>query len=203
MTSYGNVLVATADAVAVAGIVGQQGRGQAWVAPPVEGWTTLFDPDLDRGREAVILPLIEALSGRLRTTAWAVTCVDDDVLLYWLARQGRVIDRYESWPAYFDERAGDRPRGGDAERLAEAIGAGPASRAPASRAPVLRALTAALAAGNGDSGPYPFAVERHEAIVEALSLPSRYAYCGWRAVTAADAEAEIPARARFLRAGRP
>jgi hypothetical protein len=116
---YTNIVPRDADSDAVAVTVGRMNR-RAHVAGASTA-TIVFDEACDRQDLEEFERLARKLSGP-HGPALAICNHDDDALWYALAIDGRIIDRYNSFPSYFDE-GGDVPAGGDAERLCAAFGA--------------------------------------------------------------------------------
>jgi hypothetical protein len=130
----------------------------AIVAPNVGDYTVVFDSVCDEQDIDEIQALTSRLSREMCCSALAVIVHDDDVLLYFLYRDGELADWYNSSPSYFDfgpakEPAG--PAGGDAERLCMIFGADNQQEVEN----VLR------------KREYVFEKERHEDLVRALALP--------------------------------
>lgn len=87
------------------------------------GWVGVHDEAMQSQDEALCSQIARELSQRLDTTAIAFLIHDGDFLCYWLARQGELLDAYNSMPGYFDEEAeATGPSGGDPTQLAEACG---------------------------------------------------------------------------------
>jgi hypothetical protein len=90
----------------------------------------------------------------------------DDILLYFLAEGGEVVDPYNSMPAYFgDEAGGLTPSGGDAERLCRAFGVPEAAEDV--HAVLHSPNLGAIDAEGIEPGAFQFTFEheRHEALV--------------------------------------
>lgn len=91
----------------------------AYVGPATDGWVGIYHDGGDP--EA----LAQSLSERLGTVAISFSVYDGDFLEYWLAREGRLIDRFHSRPGYFGETVSAAERKhlrGNADVLAEACG---------------------------------------------------------------------------------
>jgi hypothetical protein len=134
---------------------------EAVVAPPVNETVVAFDAASDEQDLEVIASLAAELSGGLHCPVLAVLNHDDDILWYRLYADGRLADEYDSSPGYFDDAAeSSGPAGGDARQLCSLFGAAGAEEE------VERVLRKS---GFDDDG-YAFAVERHEALVQALGI---------------------------------
>ena len=115
---YTNIVVRDDHLDAVAATLERRKR-RAYVAAASK-YTIVFDEACDHQDLDEIERLATLLSAQ-HGPAFGVCNHDDDVLWYALAVGGRVVDRYNSLPSYFDE-GGDDPEGGDAERLCTAFG---------------------------------------------------------------------------------
>jgi hypothetical protein len=72
-----------------------------YVAPSIRGWVGVFDLLMEGQDEALCEWAVKKVSGALQTTALSFLLHDGDFLRYWLARGGRLLDRYHSVPDYF------------------------------------------------------------------------------------------------------
>lgn len=105
------------------GAAGTAGQGEAYLSPVRDGWIGIHPDQIE------IEQLTEGLSAELHSVAIGFTVYDDDFLCYHLARNGQVLDRYNSNPGYFDGEpvdaaamSADTSLSGDAAILAEACG---------------------------------------------------------------------------------
>ena len=151
---YTNIVLRDTDADAVTASVAEMKR-RAYVAPTTLG-TIVFDERCDTQDLEELERLARELSRR-HGPALAVCNHDDDVLWYALADGGRVLDRYNSLPSFFDE-GGDEPLGGDGARLCESFGA-------AGRAAEVDALLKRTHSG------VTFEVDRHAELCRLVGLP--------------------------------
>jgi len=78
-------------------------KGRAYVSPPGNGWVTLYDEASDDQDETIICKTAEALSKKLHTAVLAFLVHDSDVAKYWLYRDGKLADEFNSAPDYFGE----------------------------------------------------------------------------------------------------
>ncbi len=156
---YVNFSVKKSDPQEVVSVLERMGRS-AFVTPAVGGYVTIFDKEADSQDTAEIEKLGIALSQETASPVLAVMNHDDDVLCYWLFENGGMIDHYNSFPEYFSDEDEDddyqTTLGGGASKLCDAFSVPSATVAVAS---ILH------------EGDYAFAVERHEAIANALGLP--------------------------------
>src|SRR6185369_7692027 len=74
----------------------------AFVSPTENGFTTIYDRESDEQDFDVIEQLGCQLCESLARPVLAVVLHDDDVLFYWLFRNGAVSHSYNSCPTYFD-----------------------------------------------------------------------------------------------------
>lgn len=141
----------------------RQAERSAYVSPELNGCVVVYDEECEEQDLGVLARLVSGLSKDLECAALAVLIHDDDILLYQLCRAGEVVDEYNSCPGYFEDVEPVPPSGGDAVKLCAEFGAAHAAERVAS---ILRKSTLV-----GDE-EYDFEVERHQALSEALGLPS-------------------------------
>lgn len=151
---YTNIVLRDKDADAVAASMTEMNR-RAYVSPTSLG-TIVFDERCDTQDLEELERLARQLSRR-HGPALAVCNHDDDVLWYALADGGRVLDRYNSFPALFDEST-DEPTGGDGSQLCESFGA-------TARTSDVRAL---LRQTHSDFG---LEIDRHAELCRLVGLP--------------------------------
>ena len=117
----------------------------------------VYDKEADTQAMEPILELGALLSHEVERPVFAVLNHDDDVLCFWLFEGGALVDSYNSDPGAFEDEEGTPPwQDGNAEKLCARLG---------SNAEV--AVVEAILRGDD-----VFAVERHEQLARALSLPS-------------------------------
>jgi hypothetical protein len=133
----------------------------AYVSQPQKGCLVVFDKECEEQDVDTIKRLASALSSRLKTPALGVLNHDDDILMYVLYDNGKLLDEYNSSPGYFESAPGEEPEGGDASALGRAFGV-------ASTSGVEDVLHAPRASGDNDG--YVFEYERHEALVASLHI---------------------------------
>ena len=78
-------------------------KARAYVSPPANGWITVYDEASDDQDETIICKMAEGLSKKLRTAVVAFLVHDSDVAMYWLYRDGKLADEFNSAPDYFGE----------------------------------------------------------------------------------------------------
>lgn len=145
----------------------------AHITPASAGWVVVFERDSEQNPDEIV-KVGSLLSKTAAGTVLAVMNHDDDVLAYWLFEGGELRDRYDSNPRYFDTDGFDvtqavamlkagklpevtfEPKGGDSEALCSACECPEAAQA--------------VDAIQRD-GSYVVAIERHKALLDALSLP--------------------------------
>jgi hypothetical protein len=95
----------------------------AFLGPTVGGHTAVFDKALDEGSPGDVERLGRAITKALSCAALAASLHDDDVLYLWLFQGGRIRDRYDSCPGYYDPKATrpTPPVGGDAGLICRAF----------------------------------------------------------------------------------
>ena len=160
---YANVILRELDLESVTSAVAALKR-RAYVAKQGNA-TVVFDEGCDRQDTGEIERLAAALSKRLGCTALAFCNHDDDVLWYVLVDGGRVLDRYDSFPGYFDSGP-EAPKGGDAARLSAAFGV-------AGREPEIAALL------QRKHREVRFEIDRHSKLLELLELPTDLGVLGY------------------------
>lgn len=153
---YGSVQVRTEDGEAVrlaAEAVARERGIKCLVGPALKGWVGVY-PEQNGQDESVG----EAIVGRVGGVAIHVMVHDDDVLAYWLWRDGALVDSFYSRPGYFVEgnRAAEEAMAGRPEVLAELAG-GSVER--------LRELLR-----RDDAGGYTFEGERLEKLARVLGI---------------------------------
>jgi hypothetical protein len=152
------------------------------IASAENNYVVVYDAESDTQDPEVISELGEKLSRDLNTSVFAVLNHDDDILFFQLFENGEVTDEYDSCPGYFD--GGDmHPSGGDATKVAEVFD-----------------VEDELAIERVLRGEYAFAVHRHQALAEALNLPSCSVGFGYKYLE----DGELPeglAEADLLRIG--
>lgn len=163
--SYRNVVL-RADIDSVADILQRLDR-RAYVAAH-DGVVVVYDERAE-GEEKALEALVALLSSRLGRPALGFSNYDDDVLEYLLAEEGRIVDRYDSYPGLFKRKAGDVPVGGDARRLCAAFGV---PRQESAIAAVLRQA----------HREFVVEIERHEQLLQLLGLPTDFPLLGYEYV---------------------
>jgi len=111
---FTNYQVRSESTSRVRDIVGSVAQARAYISPPSNGWVTVYDERSDDQDDAIIQELAGELSGTLKTTVLAFLVHDSDVAMYWLYRDGALVDEFNSNPHYFEdqgEEAGERLRG--------------------------------------------------------------------------------------------
>jgi hypothetical protein len=150
-------------------------RRTAFVSPTVHGYSVVFDQAIDEQDPAAIERLGRALTEVLSCPALAAVLHDDDILYLWLFHKGRVRDRYDSSPAYFDPHSEPRPpSGGNAKLLCKLF------HWPEREERVEQLLRADLLEGElpGVAGE----LERHAALAAELQMPRFVAGLGYSAI---------------------
>ncbi|XCN73957.1 MAG: hypothetical protein Q3M24_04155 [Candidatus Electrothrix aestuarii] len=94
---------------------------------------------------------------------------------------GNKVDEYDSCPGYFtDDQDRSAPEGGDAKLLAELMGNGEN----------IEAIEKVLKETTGEKG-YIFTVERHDALVKAVGLPTYSVGYGFRYILGGDIPPDV------------
>src|SRR5258708_5159051 len=88
---------ASAVREALAGLV----QSRAYVSPPKDGWVTVYDEASDHQDDVTLRRMALGLSERLKTSVLCFLVHDSDVMVYWLCRDGTLVDEFNSDPDYF------------------------------------------------------------------------------------------------------
>jgi hypothetical protein len=150
-------------------------RRTAFLGPTVQGHSVVFDKAIDEQNPGAIERLGQAVTAALSCSALAAGLHDDDVLFLWLFQKGRIRDRYDSCPAYFDPNAEPRPpAGGNSKRICRAFDC------LAQQAQVEQLLRAELA--DEMMPDVQSELARHEALTRELGMPWFVAGLGYSAI---------------------
>lgn len=162
---YTNITVKGPSQKELADFIQAQGR-TAHVSNTVRSYTVVFDQKCEEQDTRVLAKLSSKLSSKLRCPALAVMNHDDDILLYQLYDNGKLVDDYNSCPDYFSTRAKSPrpPQGGDLKKLADTFGV----EYPGDEATLILRRN-----------DYAFAVDRHEELARALGMPDFVAGLGY------------------------
>jgi len=135
----------------------------AFVSPAFNGCITLYDRESEEQNFDIIEGLGRQLTRTLNCAALAAVLHDDDVLYYWLFRDGTICHDYNSSPAYFDPNSEPKPpTGGNSLELCAAFGC------PTTEPEVHQILNLDLLS---EQATIPCELERHAALVRVLGLP--------------------------------
>lgn len=173
---YVNVTLNGPDRDEIAGHLRAEGY-KAYVSPTVNGMTVVAEERCDSQDGNFIRTFTAKLSKQFGCPAFAILNHDDDVLQYWLFDEGKLHHEYNSSPNYFaeehededDDDAVDRPIGGDAKALCDALGC------PGN----VPAVHLALTQTEDDNSDLVFACERHVALLSALGRPTAAVGFAW------------------------
>lgn len=114
---YANIQVRAdhLDAVQAAAHTRLTGKGYAACAPEeadrtvhlvlADGWASIYDSDVDQGDTQELARQAIELSRAMGGPAFTVMVHDSDVLLLDLYAMGACIDRFNSWPGYFEGKS--------------------------------------------------------------------------------------------------
>jgi hypothetical protein len=140
------------------------------------GFTVVWDEESEAQDTKTLEAVTKRLAGELNCAAWAVLNHDDDVLLYMLFVAGEKLDEYNSFPGYFGGSASE-PEGGNAALLTKTFGV---ASAETSVEAILR-----------NQKRYTFAIEQHQALIEALRMPIFGIGIGYRYLTSGECPAGL------------
>ena len=170
---YSNFTLYGPDREAVIDALQKQKR-LAFVSPTVDRFTTVYDSETEDQDFEAIERVGRQLSLDHRCPVMGVILHDDDVLYYWLFRDGDLLQMYNSSPAYFSaDMEPVPPEGGNAEELCAVFGQPTAANKVES---ILR--EDALA----DDASFAGELERHEALAAALGMPAHAIGIGYNAI---------------------
>jgi hypothetical protein len=150
---YTNITLLGPDQDQIVEYLSQQGL-TAYVSPTDERATVVYEEQCDTQDTDILERLASRLAAHFDCLALAILNHDDDVLLYRLYAGSGLLDQYDSTPGYFEGEE-TLPEGGDAAALCKAFG--------------VEQNASAVDAVLHDEN-FLFAVERHEALVDALNL---------------------------------
>lgn len=130
----------------------------ATVCPERDGWVVVCLEETEAQHPLLMEAAARDLSRGLGCVAIGVLNHDDDVLAYWVAVDGRLVDQYVSHPGALEGRDSP-PEGGNARVLAEVVGR-----------PDVEVELGAILHPTGGGHP-PFAMALHEKLTQLLGLP--------------------------------
>lgn len=149
---------------------------RCFVGPVEDGWVGVFDEACDQDeRECVHFG--KALTKCLGCDALAAMVHDGDTFACWTFSRGRLLDTYESWPAYFDGGP-PAPRGGKPALLCKI------ASAPAAELAVRRIFLRGVATKRKRAPSLHDGMALHGGLWSALGLPLStvglgYKYLAW------------------------
>ena len=94
----------------------------ALLSPSFEGHTVVFDEAIEEQNTEAIEELGKQITKALSCAAMTAVLHDDDILYLWLFENGKLLDHYNSCPAYFDDSLNPEPTGGDSKLICRAFG---------------------------------------------------------------------------------
>lgn len=111
---YSNIHLRTTDRAAVEAAweaywYEQGAASRAWVSPPYDGWTTLFDWQTDQMEPDTLRALTSFVSERTACTGLAFQVQDSLLAEYWLFNKGHEVDHYTSNNEYVPTFAPQTP----------------------------------------------------------------------------------------------
>jgi hypothetical protein len=154
-------------------ISGDSSQPFMYVSPSINGWVGVLDR-VGGENEPYVDKLGKAVSRDLKTVMLFLYIYDGDFLIYRLYKNGKLVDRYNSWPDYFDNELGDDEN--DGPRQADwGDGADPAAFAAALGRPELAAPLADLLVPSEiddeqEFDSHPDAINLAESIGELLGI---------------------------------
>ncbi len=115
---FTNLQVRKSSQQAVCEAFQKMNQGRAYVSPDAANWVTVYSEVTEDQNDETLREIAGALSRTLKTDVLAILVHDSDIAMYWLFRNGDLIDQFNSAPNYF-EGAGDsdEAEGGDPDAL--------------------------------------------------------------------------------------
>lgn len=112
---FTNLHVHNASTESVSAALAELIETRAYVSPPQNDWVTIYSEVTESQDDEILREIAGGLSERLNTDVIAFLVHDSDVALYWLFRNGALVDEFNSDPLYFggdvSDAALDRVRG--------------------------------------------------------------------------------------------
>ncbi len=106
---FTNLQVRKSSAKAVSAALAKLIEGGAYVSPQSGDWVTVYAEDSEQQNDK-IETLASGLSRMLKTDVLGFLVHDSDIAMYWLYRNGELVDEFNSAPDYFGEDIGEEGR---------------------------------------------------------------------------------------------
>ncbi len=176
---YTNFAVRGTTTDEVVGFLEDTGRS-AVVVPEHDGWVVVCPEETEMQHPLLMEAFAKEVSATLECVVLGVLNHDDDVLGYWLAKGGEIVDRYISDPGVMEGRD-EPPEGGDAEVLCEVLDR-----------PEAMAAVSNILHPDPDNDTFAYsALIRHEALVKVLRLPIYTVDLGFNTASTGDLSEEL------------
>lgn len=107
---FTNLHIRNASTKAVCAALPNLTDTRAYVSPESGGWVTVYCEATEDQNSETICELAGALSTTLKTEALGFLVHDSDIAMYWLYRDGVLIDEFNSAPDYFGEHISEKTR---------------------------------------------------------------------------------------------
>ena len=172
---YTNIALLGANQAQVAQYL-KQAKRTAYVSPTVNGFTVVYDKETEDQDTRILTDVACRLSKKFKCATLAALVHDSDVFAYWLCESGKLKDKYNSAPTYFDSHvAPSPPSGGKSKTLCKAF------RRKQATEDVRRIFESVKADSLDDdrSPDYLFAEDIHRELVAALGMPTFAAVAGY------------------------
>jgi hypothetical protein len=116
---FTNLQVRKASAEATCAALEKMNQGRAYVSPDGNGWVTVYCEATDDQNTDTMGRIAAGLSKTLKTEVLGFLVHDSDIAVYWLYRNGELIDEFNSAPNYFEEKefGTDEASGGNLDVL--------------------------------------------------------------------------------------
>jgi len=99
-------------------------KRMAYVSPKQDNFVVVYDKETEDQDPRILAELAIKLSKALHCKAFASLAHDGDVFYYWLYEKGKLVDKYNSAPDYFESDMDEPmpPTGGNAKKLCSVFG---------------------------------------------------------------------------------
>jgi len=170
--SYTNMILYKVEQQAVVSVLKKQGR-IAHVSSPQDNFTVVYDKETENQNAGAIETFSAWLTKELGCTGLTSLVHDSDFYIYWLYRNGALLDLYNSLP---------HCPGGDPKTLCEAFDR-------ISAIPEVQKVFQLVEQSNQGHEHFRLRFQGedvHRAFVQALGIPSSVSFIGYSAIENAD-----------------
>ncbi len=100
---FTNFQIHNSSTAKVAKILPKIITGEAYFSPANNGWVTVYTEESETQAKGVITNIAAKMSKELKTEVFGFMVHDSDIAVYWLYRNGKIVDEFNSCPDYFGE----------------------------------------------------------------------------------------------------